>query len=37
MKMRQDNDMTNPTSPIYTENDNELSWAIGSGAICNEN
>ena len=37
MKTRQDNIMTNQTSVVYAENDNELSWSIGSGADYDEN
>ena len=31
MKNRQDNDLINHTSMVYTENDTKLSWLIGSG------
>ena len=37
MKTKMYNDMTNHTSAIYTENDNELSQLIVLGAICDEN
>ena len=37
MKTKQDNDMTNHISAVYVENDTELSWPIGLGAVCEEN
>ena len=37
MKTKQDNDMTNYISAVYVENDTELSWPIGLGAVCEEN
>ena len=37
MKTKMYNDMTNHTSAIYTENDNELSQLIVLGVICDEN
>ena len=36
-KMRNDNDMTDRTSPLYTKNENKLSWSIGQGAVYHEN
>ena len=37
MKIRQVNDVIDCTSAIYIENEIELSWPIGLGAICDEN
>ena len=37
IKTRQDKDMTNRNSAIYTENETELSWRIRSTAIYDEN
>ena len=34
---RKDNDVTDHTGAVYTENDIELSWPIGSGADAYEN
>ena len=36
MKTKQDNDVTNHISVIYTENNNELSRLIVSGAVCDK-
>ena len=37
MKIEQDNDMMACTSAVYTKNDTELSWLIGSGMINDKN
>ena len=37
MKTRQNNDVTDGTSVLYTENDIELSWLIRSGVVCDKN
>ena len=37
MKTKQDKDMTDLTSAVYTDNETELSWPIGLGAVCSEN
>ena len=37
IKTKQDNDMSNHTSAIYTEKETELSWPIGPSAVCDEN
>ena len=37
MKTRQDNNMIDRTSVIYAENNNDLSWLIGSGVVYDEN
>ena len=36
-KTKQDNDVTNCTCEVYTENDTKLSWLIGPSANCDEN
>ena len=36
-KVIQDNDMTDRTSAVYIENEIELSWLIGLGAVYDEN
>lgn len=36
MKTRQDNDVTNCTTPLYSEKDIELSWSIQQGMVYNE-
>ena len=36
MKTRQDNDVTNCTGAVYTENEIELSWLIRSSIDCDE-
>ena len=37
MKTRQDNNLIDHTGTVYAEIESELSWLIGSGAICDEN
>ena len=37
MKIRQYNDVTDHTSVVYAENDTELLWSIGQGAVCDKN
>ena len=37
MQTRQNNNVSDHTSMIYVENETELSWSIGSSAICYEN
>ena len=37
MKTRQDNDVIDYTSLVYTKKETELLWPIGLGAICGEN
>ena len=37
MKTNQDNNVTNRTCTVYTENDTELSWPIRSGTVYDEN
>ena len=37
MKIRQDNDVTDPTGAVYVENNTELSWLIGLGANYDKN
>lgn len=37
MKTTQYNDVTDPTNVVYAEDEIELSWLIGKGAICKEN
>ena len=37
MKTRQDNDMIDHTCMIYVKNDNEISYRMGSSAICDKN
>ena len=36
-KVIQDNDMTDRTSAVYIENEIELSWLIGPGAVYDKN
>ena len=36
-KSRQVNDVTDCRDVVYAENKTELSWLIGSGAVCDEN
>ena len=33
MKTRQNNDVTNCTSPLYAENETELLWSIWEGMV----
>ena len=37
MKTKQDNDVTHRTYIVWAENEIQLSWPIGSGAIYYEN
>ena len=37
MKPKQNNDMTNRIGAFYVENEIELLWSIGRGAVCVEN
>ena len=37
VKTKQDNDMIDRTSGVYVENNIELSWLIGLGAVCDKN
>lgn len=36
MKTKQDNNVTDQTGALYVENDIELSWPIGPGAVYDE-
>ena len=37
IKTSQDNDMIDCKGAIYTEDEIELSWSIGSGTVCDKN
>ena len=37
MKTRQDNNLTDHIGTVYVENETDLQWSIGSGAICDKN
>lgn len=37
METKKDNDVFDPISAFYVENETELFWSIESGAVCDEN